>query len=158
MKKFDIVCLYFPRLSIIASLFIYAVLLLVYYYHTLPLRADGTKNSLQKENNIINSYDMEKLILELNEKSMNTLDDERLDNRLSELKIELAGKRTREDSRKLMENIFLKADIDGDSTLDIKELSKWIHTKIVDHINWAMKDNIGLFTAIDSNPRNGKYR
>lgn len=62
----------------------------------------------------------------------------------------------RENPRTLLENIFKKADIDQNQLLDIQELAKWIHTKITEHISRAMRENVGLFTAIDNNPRNGK--
>lgn len=64
-------------------------------------------------------------------------------------------KKNQENSRILLEDIFQRADTDHDQLLDIQELARWIHTKITDHITRAMKENIGLFTAIDNNPRNG---
>lgn len=64
-------------------------------------------------------------------------------------------KENQENSRILLEDIFQRADTDHDQLLDIQELARWIHTKITDHISRAMKENIGLFTAIDNNPRNG---
>lgn len=62
----------------------------------------------------------------------------------------------RENPRTLLENIFQRADTDQDQLLDIQELARWIHTKITEHISRAMKENVGLFTAIDNNPRNGE--
>lgn len=61
-----------------------------------------------------------------------------------------------ENPRTLLENIFQRADTNQDRLLDIQELAKWIHTKITEHISRAMKENVGLFTAIDNNPRNGE--
>lgn len=59
--------------------------------------------------------------------------------------------------RLLLENIFSKADVDENRELDIQEVAKWIHSKIIQHIDRAMRDNVGLFSIIDINPRNGKY-
>lgn len=61
----------------------------------------------------------------------------------------------RENPRTLLEDIFRRADTDDDHLLDIQELAKWIHAKITEHITRAMRENVGLFTAIDNNPRNG---
>lgn len=61
-----------------------------------------------------------------------------------------------ENPRTLLENIFQRADIDQDQLLDIQELARWIHTKIIEHISRALKKNIDLFVAIDNNPRNGE--
>ncbi|KAK0080875.1 hypothetical protein PV325_013209 [Microctonus aethiopoides] len=63
----------------------------------------------------------------------------------------------RENPRLLLENVFRKADTNENQELDIQELAKWIHAKITEHINRAMRDNVGLFTLIDNNPRNEKY-
>ena len=63
-----------------------------------------------------------------------------------------------ENPRTLLENIFHRADTNEDRLLDIQELAKWIHTKITEHVSRAMKENVGLFTAIDNNPRNGELR
>ncbi|XP_057318089.1 45 kDa calcium-binding protein isoform X1 [Microplitis mediator] len=57
--------------------------------------------------------------------------------------------------RLLLENIFSKADADENRELDIQEVAKWIHSKIIQHIDRAMRDNVGLFSIIDINPRNG---
>ncbi|KAH0550321.1 45 kDa calcium-binding protein [Cotesia glomerata] len=60
-----------------------------------------------------------------------------------------------ENPRLLLENIFRKADVNENQELDMQEIAKWIHGKIIQHIDRAMRDNIGLFTTIDINPRNG---
>ncbi|XP_046419824.1 45 kDa calcium-binding protein [Neodiprion fabricii] len=61
-----------------------------------------------------------------------------------------------QEPKDLLTEIFQRADTDENQLLDIRELAKWIHAKIKEHVNRAMTDNIGLFTAIDNNPRNGE--
>jgi hypothetical protein len=51
---------------------------------------------------------------------------------------------------------FCSADINGDGLLSLQELSDWINEKIQEHINKAVRENFGLFVAIDNNPRNGR--
>lgn len=63
----------------------------------------------------------------------------------------------REDSQNLLEDIFVRADLDGNSLLDIQELSRWIHAKITDHISQATKENYGLFMAVDIHPSDGTF-
>ena len=60
-----------------------------------------------------------------------------------------------DDNFSIFSNVFWRADLDENGELDIQELSRWIHAKIVEHIERAMRQNIGRFTAIDNNPRNG---
>jgi hypothetical protein len=48
------------------------------------------------------------------------------------------------------------ADLSGDGLLSLQELSDWINEKIQEHINEALRENFGLFVAIDNNPRNGR--
>ncbi|XP_066602043.1 45 kDa calcium-binding protein isoform X2 [Prorops nasuta] len=62
----------------------------------------------------------------------------------------------RQDPRTLLEDVFRKADANGNGLLDIQELAKWIHAKITEHIARALRENVGLFTIIDNNPRNGE--
>lgn len=50
---------------------------------------------------------------------------------------------------------IFRADTNNNGKLDLKELSKWINTKIIQHISAAVRNNVGLFTLIDVNPRNG---
>ena len=124
---------------------------------------EATSNSLQSdERTASGGRIMEKLLLELDERKSEeaTAAEEDDDGKRRAVNAEgiagVGGPKTREDSRQLLENIFLKADVSGDRFLDIRELAKWIHAKIIDHIDRAMRDNIGLFTVIDDNPRNGK--
>lgn len=68
---------------------------------------------------------------------------------------EVVEAENRENPRNLLEDIFRRADTDENQLLDIQELAKWIHTKITEHITRAMRENVGLFTAIDTNLRDG---
>lgn len=147
MKRLDVACLRFPRLTILASLAIYSCLLLVYYRRSLPLKIDEASG--QRPDGPV----MEKLLVELDDRNLGDRAAE--DRSISRLNVAVPPG-DRADSRKLLEGIFYKADADGDRALDIRELAKWIHAKIIDHIDRAMRDNIGLFTAIDNNPRNGE--
>ena len=129
------------RVAIFASLAIYACLLFIYLRRTMPLKFTES-NALPVNND---KKIMENLIEEM-EISTNDLSD------LEKSKTKVIFG---EDSKHLLERIFFKADIDRNKALDIRELSKWIHAKVIDHIDRAMRENIGLFTAIDNNPRNG---
>ncbi|OXU27859.1 hypothetical protein TSAR_005499 [Trichomalopsis sarcophagae] len=157
MNRFELACLRFPRLTILASLMIYACLLLVYYRRSLPLKIDETTNALLSSSDVSGAAGgrvMEKLLREMDDR--NAIEAGDPGGSKGEPEVAVDGQKSREESRKLLENIFLKADVDADNSLDIRELAKWIHAKIIDHIDRAMKDNIGLFTAIDNNPRNGE--
>jgi len=68
---------------------------------------------------------------------------------------EVVEAENRENPRNLLEDIFRRADTDENQLLDIQELAKWIHAKITEHITRAMRENVGLFTAIDTNLRDG---
>ncbi|XP_058806060.1 45 kDa calcium-binding protein [Phymastichus coffea] len=160
MKKFEINWARLPRLTILASTLIYAGFLLVYYQRYLPLKNDNTTSIIttvkivgDDSDPIIAGHVMEKLLRELDDRN---LDEENNGASRVEVNVIGGGHKSLEDSKKLLEGIFYKADVDKNSLLDIRELAKWIHAKIVDHIDKAMKDNIGLFTAIDNNPRNGE--
>lgn len=163
MKKLELSCSRLPRLAILISLVIYAGLLFVYYRRSVPLKNDETilstssSSSVRISNDdidpIIGGHVMEKLLQELDDRN---LDDENNGASRVEVNVIGGGRKSLEDSKKLLEGIFYKADVDKDSLLDIRELAKWIHVKIIDHIDRAMKDNIGLFTAIDNDPRNGE--
>ncbi|KZC04499.1 45 kDa calcium-binding protein, partial [Dufourea novaeangliae] len=79
-----------------------------------------------------------------------------LNRRVEENIREVEEAENRENPRTLLEDIFQRADTDQDQLLDIQELAKWIYIKITEHVSRAMSENVGLFTAIDNNPRNGK--
>ncbi|KAG8230693.1 hypothetical protein J437_LFUL017623 [Ladona fulva] len=59
------------------------------------------------------------------------------------------------DPKVTLEDVFSRADTDGDGLLSVAELTAWIGGKIKDHLDHALKENFGLFAAIDNNPRNG---
>ncbi|XP_046396322.1 45 kDa calcium-binding protein-like isoform X3 [Ischnura elegans] len=59
------------------------------------------------------------------------------------------------DPKITLEDVFSRADTDGDGLLSVAELTEWIGGKIKDHLDHALKENFGLFAAIDNNPRNG---
>lgn len=40
--------------------------------------------------------------------------------------------------------------------MSIEELKNWILSKVKEHIQGALRENIFLFTSIDSGPRNGQ--
>ncbi|XP_030750181.1 45 kDa calcium-binding protein [Sitophilus oryzae] len=61
----------------------------------------------------------------------------------------------RKTEQDILTEVFKQADTNKDEKLDSKELSKWIRTKIVQHISEAVGNNYGLFLKIDVNPRNG---
>lgn len=134
-----------PRLAILASMMIYACLLLVYYRRSLPLKIDRSSMMVEEDSGRV----MEKLLMELDQN-----DDDQSDRDADEA--EDPEEQDNRDARRLLEEIFAKADVDEDDQLDIRELAMWIHGRITDHIDRAMRENIGLFTAIDNNPRNGK--
>ncbi|XP_046396321.1 45 kDa calcium-binding protein-like isoform X2 [Ischnura elegans] len=58
------------------------------------------------------------------------------------------------DPKITLEDVFSRADTDGDGLLSVAELTEWIGGKIKDHLDHALKENFGLFAAIDNNPRN----
>ena len=104
---------------------------------------------------------IEGLFVELEAVTANKRDLERykgvgLDRRDEQSIREAEEAENQENPRTLLEDIFQRADADQDQLLDIQELAKWIHTKITEHISRAMRENVGLFTAIDNNPRNSK--
>ncbi|XP_014206263.1 45 kDa calcium-binding protein [Copidosoma floridanum] len=136
----------FPRAAILLALTIYACLLVVYYRHSMPLKNDEPTDDPVQSNDR-SGVNIEELLNELSD------DDSGNSDTRDEQRVRLSAS---EDSRKLLETIFWKADTDKDDFLDIRELAKWIHAKIIDHIDRSMRDNIGLFTSIDSNPRNGE--
>ena len=50
-----------------------------------------------------------------------------------------------------------RADINGNEVLELSEISSRITFKTKEHLALALRENIFIFTAIDQNPRNGKY-
>ncbi|XP_031830063.1 stromal cell derived factor mayday isoform X2 [Nomia melanderi] len=145
-------CIRIFRWTILVPLVIYLSLLFAKYNRNVPLKSLSTDKD--NEGSLI-----ENLFVEL---EAVTASQREPDNALTfegrdEQNIkEVEEAENRENPRTLLENIFKKADIDQNQLLDIQELAKWIHTKITEHISRAMRENVGLFTAIDNNPRNGE--
>lgn len=52
--------------------------------------------------------------------------------------------------------IFIRLDTNSDSYVSIDELRNWIISKVKEHLQGALRENVFLFTAIDTNPRNGQ--
>lgn len=55
-----------------------------------------------------------------------------------------------------MPNCIFRLDTNSDSYVSVDELKNWILSKVKEHIQGALRENIFLFTSIDSNPRNGQ--
>jgi len=51
---------------------------------------------------------------------------------------------------------FPLIDSNGDSYVSMNELQNWIISKVKEHIQSALRENIFLFTSIDTLPRNGR--
>ncbi|XP_046458033.1 45 kDa calcium-binding protein-like [Daphnia pulex] len=60
-----------------------------------------------------------------------------------------------EEQIKKLKMIYPLLDTNGDSYVSIDELRNWIISKVKEHLQGALRENIFLFTAIDMNPRNG---
>ncbi|XP_043786312.1 45 kDa calcium-binding protein-like [Apis laboriosa] len=142
-------CFRFIRWTILVSFVIYLSLLFFKYNRNVPLKSLTSTISIQDDKESMT----ENLFIELEAMTIDKRDLEHykeIDQNIKNMK------ENQENSRILLEDIFQRADTDHDQLLDIQELARWIHTKITDHISRAMKENIGLFTAIDNNPRNGE--
>lgn len=138
---------------------IYVSLLIVWYKKNLPLRSPASVPSdddKDKEGSAIESLFFELEAATIDKKERDRYENVGLDRGDEESIRELEETENREDPKSLLEDIFRRADVDENQLLDIQELAKWIHSKITEHVRRAMRDNIGLFTAIDNNPRNGK--
>ncbi|XP_076652170.1 stromal cell derived factor mayday isoform X1 [Halictus rubicundus] len=147
-------CFRFLRWTILVPLVIYLSLLFVKYNKNVPLKSIPTASNDKDTGGSL----IENLFIELEAVTASKRDDKAAGLlREDEQSIrEVEEAENRENPRTLLEDIFQRADTDQDQLLDIQELAKWIHTKITDHISRAMRENVGLFTAIDNNPRNGE--
>lgn len=130
------------RWTILVPLIVYLSLLYVRYNRSVPLKSVAPKREQDNEGSV-----MESLFLELEAVA---------DKREAERRMIERPEGSLENPRALLETVFHKADTDQDLLLDIQELARWIHAKITEHISRAMRENIGLFTMIDNNPRNGE--
>jgi len=52
---------------------------------------------------------------------------------------------------KVLTNIFRRVDIDKNLELSTEELSKWISSRVNEHINQAIKSNFHIFMTLDKN-------
>jgi len=56
---------------------------------------------------------------------------------------------------KKLHDVFPKIDTNDNGYVSVDELRNWIISKVKEHIQGALRENIFLFTAIDTDPRNG---
>lgn len=156
MCKQELTCLRFLRWTILVPLVIYMSLLFVKYNKSVPLKSLSTPSDRDKEGVAMDSLFFELEAVTVDKKDLAGHKDARADRRGDDESIrEVMEAENRQDPRNLLEDIFRRADTDENQVLDIQELAKWIHAKITEHITRAMRENVGLFTAIDNNPRNG---
>ncbi|XP_012280973.1 45 kDa calcium-binding protein [Orussus abietinus] len=146
------------RWIILVPLVIYLSLFLIKYKRTLPLKS---ASSLPKDESPVVenlSFDVDGITVTEKIEIRQDYGEVVMINRRGAEAIRGVDGIENEDNnpRSLLEDIFWRADANGNQLLDIQELAKWIHGKITEHINKAMRDNIGLFTAIDNDPRNGE--
>ncbi|XP_043665366.1 45 kDa calcium-binding protein [Vespula pensylvanica] len=147
------------RWTILVPLVIYVSLLIVWYKKNLPLRSRvsiPSNDDKDKEDSAIESLFFELEVATIGKKERERYENIGLNWVEEESIRELGDPENRMDPKNLLEDIFQRADIDENQLLDIQELAKWIHVKITAHVHRAMRDNVGLFTAVDNNPRNGE--
>lgn len=149
-------CLRFLRWTILVPLVIYVSLLFVAYRKIVPLKSVSTSDK-EKEGSAIQNlfYELEAVTTN-GRKELERYRNVGIDRRDEESIKEVEEAENNENPRTLLEDIFHRADADQDQLLDIRELAKWIHGKISEHITRAMRENVGLFIAIDNNPMNGE--
>ncbi|CAK9826691.1 45 kDa calcium-binding protein [Anthophora retusa] len=149
--KSDLRCFRFLRWTVLVPLVIYLCLLFVKYRRNVPLKSlTSTTTERDNEGSMI-----ENLFVELEAVTANRRDIDRYKDIDQNIR-EVEEAENQENPRTLLKDIFQRADTDQDQLLDIQELATWIHSKITEHISRAMRENVGLFTAIDNNPRNGE--
>nr|XP_050846044.1 45 kDa calcium-binding protein isoform X1 [Vespula vulgaris] len=147
------------RWTILVPLVIYVSLLIVWYKKNLPLRSRVSipnNDDKDKEDSAIESLFFELEFATIGKKERDRYENAGLNWVEEESIRELGDPENRMDPKNLLEDIFQRADLDENQLLDIQELAKWIHVKITAHVHRAMRDNVGLFTAVDNNPRNGE--
>ncbi|XP_053989387.1 45 kDa calcium-binding protein isoform X1 [Hylaeus volcanicus] len=148
-------CFRFLRWTILVPLVIYLSLLFVKYQKNVPLKSLASTDK-DKESEMIENLFVELEAVTVDTSNLDRYKGQRYDRRDEQSIKEAEEAENRESPRMLLEDIFQRADVDQDQLLDILELAKWIHTKITEHVSRAMRENVGLFTAIDNNPRNGE--
>lgn len=143
----------FLRWTILVPLVIYLSLVFVKYNKSVPLKSIAAQT--EDDGSAIESlfFELESVTASKETEKPSESD---VNKKQKELVQEIEDAENRENPRTLLEDVFHRADSDEDDFLDIQELAKWIHSKITDHITRAMRENVGLFTAIDNNPRNGE--
>ena len=52
--------------------------------------------------------------------------------------------------------LISRLDTNSDGTVSVDELRNWIISKVKEHLQGAVRENIFLFTSIDTDPRNGQ--
>lgn len=57
---------------------------------------------------------------------------------------------------KKLKDVFPKIDINDNGYVSVDELRNWIISKVKEHLQGALRENIFLFTSIDKDPRNGQ--
>ncbi|XP_032676534.1 45 kDa calcium-binding protein isoform X2 [Odontomachus brunneus] len=154
--KQDFTCLRFLRWTILVPLVIYISFLFVKYNGNVPLKSLSITNEKDKKSSMMDNLFFELETVTVDKKDLTKYKDSGIDHRADESIREIEEAENRENPRTLLEDIFRMADIDDNQLLDIQELAKWIHAKITEHITRAMQGNVGLFTVIDRNPRNGE--
>ncbi|XP_020296269.1 45 kDa calcium-binding protein [Pseudomyrmex gracilis] len=151
--KQELTCLRFLRWTILVPLVIYIFLLFIKYNKNVPLKSPSIPSNADKESSVIDNLFVELEAVTVDKKDLIRYEDVAgIDENIRRV----VEAENRENPRNLLEDIFRRADTDENQLLDIQELAKWIHVKITEHITWAMRENVGLFTAIDNNPRNGE--
>jgi len=136
-------------------LVIYVSLLFVKYNKSVPLKSLPAASDSDQESSMMDNLFFELETVTVDKKELTKYKDVGIDRRDDESIQRVVEAENHENPRTLLEDIFRRADVDENQLLDIQELAKWIHAKITEHITRAMRDNVGLFTAIDNNPRNG---
>lgn len=151
--KQDLTCLRFLRWTVLVPLVIYISLLFVKYNKSVPLKSLPTSSDRDQESSMMDNLFFELETVTVDKKELAGYKVIEID--LTKDESVQREAKDRENPRALLEDIFRRADVDENQLLDIQELAKWIHTKITEHITRAMRENVGLFTTIDNNPRNG---
>lgn len=49
---------------------------------------------------------------------------------------------------------IFRADANGNQLLETNELAEWIRQRVIEHITTSVRNNFGLFSIIDNNPKN----
>ncbi|XP_044007715.1 45 kDa calcium-binding protein isoform X2 [Aphidius gifuensis] len=149
MRKLDLKFLRITRWTVFVPLFVYICFLLIKYNSDIKLNNENSSEDEKK---------LKDLLFNLPNVADDNADSYNKNHtyKQSDIINEIEKAENQENPRFLLEDVFHRADANENSELDIHELSRWIHKKIVDHIDRAMRENIGLFTAIDNNPRNGE--